>query len=897
MNITDRNIEVMFFAPSPEQIITNIIKKYIRHENSQGDLSALSDRVGKEFYYNSVRKISRNHNYEEIIHMYSLMEKHMAFNPELPKSIFQLLTLFSRDVLELDNGIPICHISDFPRWRRLSFKLGQDIFTTSYMAYRHTVNQLDINRFDWPAMVTCDDVRLNQILSKGISENHFHLTGSTRVFELSWICLMNHPEKIKEFFYQHDVLKELFIVNRSPMVSYDVSEYKFKWDKLIRYAVFIRAKLFQLMMGNDSIDVDAIRQFMYGFDSNTSLNREIARIRLFNGKKFLQPNGDKVCLDYTISCDVDSKSHNRALTGERELLYRCFCRCFSGNIGSFEQDLFYVYLLIKNSLRSELIQVNEETGFYNFVTYQDRKSIFWKSFPEFTVEAQKLAVNASMESGNIQSLEIRFTPEYSPLDDYMQIKSEDTYVQFSEDTNYKWSEKQNSMDLPFFYVYHFIKKKLSKPSYQDSNGYTESRNRSVHNEIKTQAVALARALEKSSYLCSRIRGIDAATFEIGCRPEIFATEFRFLRNFTPYRSDTGLCQKRISPKISASYHAGEDFLDIVDGLRAIDEAVSFLELKRGDRIGHAIALGVNPLVHYRLKNFQVIMPKQDMLDNTVWLLNRTKDFGITIPAYWESKLKYLYDELFNDIYGLSLGLSDYYIDDITYYHSWKLRGDLPECYLFSKFNNMEETKGFKHVKCPAAMQYYNYSVRHFENETLYRDRPNIISLMTQYHFGYEERIKGMEVKLIDVDETYAEIVLQIQEQMQKRIQAKGIAVECNLTSNVLIGTFKDYSVHPIFNFNNHIISSDESKHLSVSLNTDDQGVFDTSLENEYVLLCSHMAEMKKDGIRLYSDDQIYDYLNYLRKLGNSQVFPKAAAERNRSNNSAIGDYLDSIYKN
>ena len=81
----------MFFAPSPEQIITNIKRKYIQDDNCQGDLLAFSDRVGKEFYYNSVRKISRNHSYEEIIHMYSLMEKHMAFNPELPKSIFQLL--------------------------------------------------------------------------------------------------------------------------------------------------------------------------------------------------------------------------------------------------------------------------------------------------------------------------------------------------------------------------------------------------------------------------------------------------------------------------------------------------------------------------------------------------------------------------------------------------------------------------------------------------------------------------------------------------------------------------------------------------------------------------------------------------------------------------------------
>lgn len=41
-----------------------------------------------------------------------------------------------------------------------------------------------------------------------------------------------------------------------------------------------------------------------------------------------------------------------------------------------------------------------------------------------------------------------------------------------------------------------------------------------------------------------------------------------------------------------TYHTGEDFLDIVDGLRAIDEAMLFLQMEKGERLGHAMALGV-----------------------------------------------------------------------------------------------------------------------------------------------------------------------------------------------------------------------------------------------------------------------------------------------------------------
>lgn len=895
MSIVDRNIEIMFSVPSPEQIITNVIKRYFENKNCSGDLFAFFNKVGKEFYYNSMRKLSKNYSYEETINMFSLMENQMSMNSVLPKSIFQLLVLFSKDVLEIKHGTPVCHLSDFARWRELSFKLGQDVFTTSYMAYRNVLNHVDIKCFDWPAMISCDDVKLNSILSKGISENHFHLTGSTRLFELSWICMMNHPDKIHDFFYQDNVLKKLLIVNRSPVISYDVSENKLKWDELIRYAVFIRKELFKSVINGCSISIKDFVLFENSLQKNLEVNREITTIRLFYGDNFKQPNGNRSCLDYAILNYVNTNSHNRVLTGERKLMYDCFVRCFSDKFNSFTQNLFYIYLLIKKSFRNELIQVNEETGFFNFSTYQDRKSIFWKSLTEYKVEAQKLAINASMESGNIKSLEIRIAPENSPLDNYKQIKDEDIFIQFSENNEYKWSHKQNSVELPFFYVYHFIKKKITNKPKRMSLDRTGSRNDDVRHEIKKQAIALAKALERSPYLCSRVRGIDAASFEVGCRPETFATEFRFLRNYTPYHNNEGLFNESVEPRISASYHVGEDFLDIVDGLRAIDEAITFAELKRGDRIGHAIALGVDAATHYKLKKYQIIMPKQDMLDNTVWLLNRIKEFGIIIPSDLESKLMHLYDELFNDIYGRSSSLKLFNTNNITYYNSWKLRGDLPECYLFSRFDDLENAKGFKHIKCPAAMQYYNYSVRHFENESLYRSNPNIILLMTLYHFGYEERKRGLEVKMINVEESFVDVVTQIQEKMQSIICNKGIGIECNLTSNVLIGTFKKYSKHPIFNLNNHLISSEDDKHLFVSLNTDDQGVFDTSLENEYVLLFSHMAKMKKDGKRIYSDDKIYEYLDYLRELGNLQVFPPVEdLNTTQRRGSELSRYIESL---
>ena len=58
--------------------------------------------------------------------------------------------------------------------------------------------------------------------------------------------------------------------------------------------------------------------------------------------------------------------------------------------------------------------------------------------------------------------------------------------------------------------------------------------------------------------------------------------------------------------------------DIADGLRAIDEAVNYLSLRSGCRLGHATMLGILPKEFYAVKN-PVSMPSQIFLDNVVWM--------------------------------------------------------------------------------------------------------------------------------------------------------------------------------------------------------------------------------------------------------------------------------------
>ncbi len=81
------------------------------------------------------------------------------------------------------------------------------------------------------------------------------------------------------------------------------------------------------------------------------------------------------------------------------------------------------------------------------------------------------------------------------------------------------------------------------------------------------------------------------------------------------------------PSLSATYHVGEDFLELASGLRAIDESILYLELQRDDRLCHALGLGIEPADYYAGKGYRLYTTKQERLDNLVWLLYRTQEMG------------------------------------------------------------------------------------------------------------------------------------------------------------------------------------------------------------------------------------------------------------------------------
>lgn len=817
-----------------------------------------------------------------------------------PGGVFRLLADYGERVLDLTDADPKVKQEKILEWREVSLALGQDIFTCAVLAQKDVRNRTQRYCFSWPPAVPTDNIPLQHLLEAGCAENHYHLNGSTQIFPLAWCYLMNHPVKLREYFASQEMQDGLSIRSGT-----SIRDNMLDWVDKMSLAVWIRVHLFSQINGVGSAgeEIRSLSEYYRRPDRKYQLRSMVEQCR-WNAAPL--PQGRKKCrLDYAITIPLaeSNKRPTRLLAGERNFLYQCFSQCYSGRFSLEQMNLFYLYLLIKKEFRSELVQTNGRRGFWNFADYQDRKSLIWSDSPEYWRESYILSLVENLAGPRVgkpvlKTLEARIMPKMRAMDLLTAIRNIDCSVgeyqnqQRFHAGNHKaasWKGRywQNAQEnAQYFYVLHFAKTPLKKASAIKPkwSHWLPARNHDVRKKAEGQAKALAKGLAGSSYLCSRIRGIDACSREIGCRPETFATQFRYLRgNLVPYHQPS--INLRYWPKLRSTYHAGEDFLDLTDGLRAIDEAICFLNLGRGDRLGHAMALGISPQQYYRVKDHTVWMPAQDLLDNLVWLLYRSMEWDVHISSSLRESLRERAEQLLNVIYPYENEGSDE-VNLRNYYEAWHLRGDDPELYWRYQIGDEDIKRIFANSSLLWDRPYQRAMLHERKNEegvdpcARLRRSPSICRILVRYHFGYQERVAGEKTVRFVVTPELAVALEKIQDRMMEKIMQKGIAVECNPSSNHLIGTFDRYEQHPIFRFNHFGLHLPEhtnsSGQIQVSVNTDDLGVFDTSIENEYALLFGALCN-RQDSERkpLLSHDEILAYIEHLRVMGNDMTFPKA----------------------
>lgn len=864
------DLDIIFRKTTPESVLRELKEQKKGSTYDNGRVLFYS----REDYLRIAYGVCPEYSEDELKYRYdSLAEESRE------KGFFSLLYLYAGNVLVKRDGNIAVKLEQVLNWNSITKRLGQDLFTTAWLAHRDVTNDYgeEKHQFVWPAVIITDDVRLNNMLSKGTAENHFHLNGSTQSFALSWASLMNHPAQIEPLLGK----EERFQVNRDMHISRGIGDNVISWKERIMYAAMIRGLLFRRMMSEaaPSSDEDPEMEFkkFCKFPLIRRMETLVMALRQLYGVRFEQPNHKGKCLDYVISrgfYNVQDEADTRLLSGERAFLYNCFIRIYQDRnpncFSVYEQKLFYLYLLIKHQFRSELIQVNRGVGFHNFSKYQERKNLLFEKYNEYNVEAQRLAVVAARKENYIQSFETRIMVLPSKKKTRRYIAELDRQIIFSDKKGP--SDKKEIPDN--YYVLHFPKKAFNRQELEkEGNLIIHPRN----DVSRTKAERCARGLRK--YIIweqgkgQRVYGIDACSNEIGCRPETFATEFRYLRHVSELRYKIPWYRTTVEhyEELGLTYHAGEDFLDITDGIRAIDEAINFLELQKNDRLGHAIALGICPEDYYMQKHMSVYQSQQDRLDDLIWLLYRSVEWGITISADHREEMKCDARALISDIYAnrqneINSNLHGDILD--AYYASWHLRGDHPRQY---------EGGAFREIKKLRQDPYEEFMTPKAGNAQLRKFREDKLTASLYYWYHYDVEVKKNAIKQIHftVKKWYVDLVGEMQKALRKQIAQKGIAIECNPTSNVLISNFKYFMKHPAIVFNHyHLDDRQDEPNLWISINTDDIGVFDTSLSYEYALLFRAIT-MQRHSEDNWNDDAVYEYLDRLRQNGHEMAFRNA----------------------
>lgn len=881
------DLDLVFRKTPPEYVIEQL-KNGNKLKKEQGEKLGIG--YPKDLYQHIDFGSHREYSEDEIAIHYSSL--HNAYQKENTGGIFTLLYQYADDILVKRDGILACRLEMVLGWNSLSKRLGQDLFATAWLAHKDCdgMQREKRHQFVWPAILPTDDVRLNGLLKKGTAENHFHLHGSTQSFALSWASLMNHPNQIGRFLKYREQFRE----DRDVHISRGTKDNVLPWENRLQYAAMIRALLFEKIADihheHDRQYVETeFKRFGQSLTFVEDSQRIVERLRKIYGKKFLQPDHTWKCLDYAISqqiYDVLEENDNRLLSGERAFLYHCFVRIYKPDadnaLSEYERVLFYLYLLIKHSFRSEMIQVNQRTGFYNFARYQDRKDQFFEKYNEYNVEAQRLAVVAAMRENHIRSFENRIMVQRSRNGLERYIRELDRCMRFPH----------NSKENRNYYVLHFPKKAFSANEFK-GKPYISL----IPRNAATRCHAQRCARELRKYIMAeqgkeqRVLGIDACSNEIGCRPETFATEFRYLRKVSEIRYDVPWYRTSVEnyEELGVTYHAGEDFLDITDGIRAIDEAISFLELRKNDRLGHAIALGILPEDYYRKKRMVIYQTRQDYLDDLVWLLYRSLEWNVIIEAdhreEMRRKARGLFEEIYKDKLTEIAGLRCGDILD-TYYDSWKLRGDHPQLYATGEYREIQRFR---------QDPYERFMARGKAQGGLQYLRKDKLTVLLCYWYHYDEGVKtrALEPEKFVVPRWYLGLVEEMQKALRKRIAEKGIGIECNPTSNVLISNFMYYSKHPVLVFNHYRLDHKTNEpNLWVSINTDDIGVFDTSLSYEYALVFTAIARQRHEEGD-WNDEVIYEYLDALRQNGLDMAFrnydPMTAKQETESEYDKAGE--------
>jgi adenosine deaminase len=630
----------------------------------------------------------------------------------------------------------------------------------------------------------------------GLHDLHMHLNGSTET-DLAWQDFLKTPDKIykelqdgfrnnlvKEQFEQESHLTDPIKFRDLLLIARRIRNYMF----IMLYPETLSKKDLSKIKSKDKLTSESF--------SNESIER-LAKIESFDKLLEAIVYVDSPFFDGLHNPFLDLLA-NKEITDTYPMAVEClmYVKIFqylSYTPKESVASLFHFYLLILGLANRLLVQQTHQYGFEQFQKHTVNRL---REESEGAYANRFLQLHGN-ELRNIRFLEGRFSPK----------ENEPKNLLLLQDIQSGWKNllkvQKNVFPLKeepkLMLIAHFIKVKEKE---KDSN----IRHKDLRKSVWQKASVLGYLKERNSKYIQEVTGIDAAASEFDAQPEVFAPAFRLLRRrgFEHF-----------------TYHAGEDFYHIISGLRAIYESIEFLDMQHGDRIGHAVASGVDAQVWIDNVGKYILIRRGEHLDNLIFV------YHLIIKEKIGSLQSYL-PQLALEISELCFKIYQEFYPVEVLVEAWLLRKYCPMLLLSGK-KEFAETYS---VYCDEEW---------YEIEKQLNDRKdmNLIKVIEKYHFS-ESRIRYDEIIELEALELFKiAAIKELQQTILKHMHKKEVVIETLPTSNVRIGQHHSFDTYHLWNW----VKWEEEGHSipPIVVGTDDTGIFATNIYNEYANIYCHLT--------------------------------------------------------
>lgn len=553
--------------------------------------------------------------------------------------------------------------------------------------------------------------------------------------------------------------------------------------------------------------------------------------------------------------------------------------------------VFLRYLRIKNEYFSVRLQAGGAGGLTFFRRYFREGISSWSVLRQREDLSRvqtiyRAAFRTQFHCGNLRKLEVKISPpssapepaggggSFTRREDRRRIASQ--LLEVIRAFQAVLDEFPGREEAPTLgIVYHLLRPDIHHPSRRMCWAWPEDRRPDDYvSRVRGQGVrflnALHSLLRDIPGLPELVVGLDAASEELYAEPWVYAPVYRAARNrrsTLPIQLSTG----QPVQNIGLTYHVGEDYHHVLSGLRHIDEVLTYLGYKAGDRIGHGLVLQTD--MEEWLHNYEVVsLPVMEYLEDLLWVwrLCGREDLQMAehLPRL-EQEIMRVAEELYQNIRGLS---------PHVLWRAYRAKfQDLSPALCDAMCGAYLQEPGTEPPAPTIPSQRSFCALADGSGGGAVWDADKL--LMTHYCPIFTPHYR--RPIFVHNSRELLPLLQAVQAHIRKKVQNMGIYVETNPTSNLMIGDISSLGQYPITRLNDPAAGTRDPAAVLLSINSDNPLTFNTNVENELALVyhtLNHQGLNREttlrwiDKVRQYGMDS--SFIRAVRPAGEQREFLK-----------------------